>query len=92
MVLRIRIPWPFDHLLKQEVHKQKQRLGLEHKVNTLLIVRTIEVLMHASVFHEHHIARAPLETLAIVNIIAAPLENIEDGTVEMPMLLAGSLG
>src|SRR6516164_10652472 len=47
---------PFHHLLEQQVHEQKQRLRLEHQQNAILVLVVVEMLMHAAVLDQHHVA------------------------------------
>src|SRR5215467_9403214 len=79
-------------LLEQEVHEQKQRLGLEYQKDRLVVRVVVEMLMHARAFDDHDIARLPLDAAAVMNIVAAALEHIEHGAVEMPVLLAIGAG
>src|SRR6266581_468605 len=46
-----------NHLLKQQVHEQEQRLGLEHQQDRFIVRIIVEVLMHAAILDKHHIAR-----------------------------------
>ena len=52
----------------------------------------VEVLMHAAVLDEHEVARLPVEALAVVDVVAAPLEHVEHGAVHMSVLLAVGAG
>src|SRR5215813_6594486 len=78
---------PFDDLLEQEVHEQEQRFGLEHQQDRLVLGVVVEVLVHAAVLHEHDVAGLPWDVPAVVDVVAAPLEHVEAGAVEMAVLL-----
>src|SRR5262249_48872726 len=79
-------------LFGQEGHEQKQRLGLEHQKDCLVVGVVVEMLMYARAFDDHDIARLPLDAAAVMDIVTAALEHIEHGAVEMPMLLAVGAG
>ena len=46
------------------------------------------MLMHAAVLDEHDVARLPRNMPAVMDVVAAALEDIEHGAVQMPVLLA----
>src|SRR5262245_50364285 len=50
------------------------------------------MLVHARAFHDHHVARFPVDAAAVVDVMAAAFEYIEYGAVEMPVLLAVGAG
>src|SRR5258706_2336282 len=77
-----------DHLLIEQVHEQEQRFGLEHQKDRLVVGVVVEVLMHAAVLDEHHIAGLPLDAAPVMDVMAASLDDVEAGRVQMPMLLA----
>src|SRR5262245_47433144 len=64
---RIEIGRPLHHLLQQQVHEQEQRLRLEHQVDTFLLVGVVEVLVHAAVLDQHHVAGLPRDLAAVVD-------------------------
>ena len=80
---------PFHDLLEQQVHEQEQRLGLEHQQHRLFVRRVVEVLMHAAVLDQHHVAGLPRNMAAVVHVMAVALEHVEHRAVEMAVLLAG---
>src|SRR3981189_3558843 len=88
----IEIGRPLHHLLQQQVHEQEQRLGLEHEVDALLALGVIEVLMHAAVLDQHHVAGLPGNLAAVVDVIVVALQDIEHRAVEVAMLLTAGLG
>src|SRR5262245_24894440 len=47
---------PLDDLLEEQVHEQEQRLGLEHQQHRFLVRIVIEMLVHAGVLDQHHVA------------------------------------
>src|SRR5206468_3917907 len=81
-----------DDLLVEEVHEEEQRLRLEDEQNRLILRVVVEVLMNAAVLDDHRVAGLPLDAPPVVDIMAAALEDVEDGAVEMPVLLAVSAG
>src|SRR5262245_24609300 len=83
---------PLNDFLEQEVHEQEQRLGLEHQQDRLVLGVVIEVLVHAAVLHEHHVAGLPGNVPAVMDVVAASLEHVEAGAVEMAVLLAIGAG
>src|SRR6266567_5812330 len=44
-----------NHLLKQQVHEQEQRLGLEDQQDRFIVRVVVEVLMHTAILDEHDI-------------------------------------
>ncbi len=54
--------------------------------------RVIEVLVHAAVLDQHHVAGLPGDLAAVMNVIAVALEHIEHRAVEVAVLLAAGLG
>src|ERR1700730_17960143 len=46
------------------------------------------MLMYASALDNHDLARLPVDAPAVVNIVAATLEHVKAGTVQMAVLLA----
>src|SRR5262249_9943310 len=81
-----------DDLLEQEVHEQEQRFGLENQQDRFVVGIVVEVLVHASALHDHHVARLPVDPAAIVDVVAAPLEHVEHRAVEMAVLLPVGAG
>ena len=59
----------FDHLLKQEMHKEKKRFRFHYK-HQHLFVATIDVLMDTAVFDYERVAGFVLHFLTIMNISA----------------------
>src|SRR5215471_2346019 len=70
------------------MHEEEQRLGFEHQENGLLVGIVVEVLMHATVLDDHHIASLPRDVAAVVYVVAAALEHVEHRAVEVAVLLA----
>src|SRR5262249_16398462 len=79
---------PLDDLLEQEVHEQEQGLRLEHQQDRLVLGVVVEVLVHAAVLDEHHVTGLPRNVAAVVHVVAAALEHVEAGAVEVAVLLA----
>ena len=52
-------------------------------------LRVVEVLMHAAVLDQHHVAGLPGNVAAVVHVMAVALEHVEHRAVEMAVLLAG---
>jgi hypothetical protein len=72
-----------------QVHEQEQGLRLEHQQHRLFVGRVVEVLMHAAVLDDHHVAGLPRNMPAVVHVVAAALQYVEHRAVEMAVLLAG---
>jgi hypothetical protein len=70
------------------MHEQEERLGLEYQQDRLLLGIVVEMLVHAAVLDDHHIAGFPRNVAAIVHVVAPALEHVEHRAVEMPVLLA----
>ena len=49
----------------------------------------VEVLVHAGVLDQHHVAGLPRDVAAVVHVMAVALEHVEHRAVEMAVLLAG---
>ena len=62
-------------------------LNTNRMAGFLLVV--VEVLMHAGVLHQHHVAGLPFHVAAVVHVVAVALEHVEHRAVEMAVLLAG---
>src|SRR3984957_1511998 len=92
LVVRRALGRPFHHLLQQQMHEQEQRLCLEHEVDAFLGLGVVEVLMHAAVLDQHHVAGLPFDPPPVVHVVAVPLEHVEHRAVEMAVLLAAGLG
>src|SRR6516165_1671201 len=78
---------PLHDLLKQQMHEQEQRLGLEYEQDRLLLGIVIEMLVNAAVLDNHHVACFPRNMPAVVHVMAAAFEDIEHGAVEVAVLL-----
>ena len=74
------------------MHEQEQRLRLEHQVDAFLVLGVVEVLMHAAVLDQHHVAGLPWDPPAVMHVVAVALEHVEHRAVEMAVLLAAGLG
>src|SRR6185312_17085389 len=48
----------------------------------------VEVLMDAAVLDDHHVAGLPGDVLAVVHVVAAALEHVEHGAVQVAVLLS----
>src|SRR5215472_8554859 len=80
---------PFHHFLEKQVHEQKQRLRLEYQQNAILVLVVIEMLVHAAVLDQHHVAGLPFDVAAVMDVVAVALEHVEHRAIEMTVLLAG---
>src|SRR5262249_23492947 len=52
----------------------------------------VEVLMHAAVLDQHHVAGLPGNLAAVVDVVAVALEHVEHRAVEVAVLLTAGLG
>src|SRR5262249_31226738 len=76
----------------QEMHEKEKRLRFGHQENGFVLGIVVEVLVHATVFDDHHVAGLPGDMAAVVDVVAATLEHVEYRTVEMAVLLAVCVG
>src|SRR6202035_5746680 len=76
------------YLLKQQVHEQEERPGLEDQEMRVIVGIIVEMLMHAAVLDEHDVAGLPVDAPLVMDIVAAPFQNVEYRAVHMAMFLA----
>ena len=74
------------------MHEQKERLGLEHQQHRFVFRIVVEVLMHAPRFDDHDVAGLPVDAPAVVDVVAAPLDNEEHSAIQVAVLLAEGAG
>ena len=55
----------------------------------ILVLVVVEMLVHAAVLDQHHVAGLPFHVAAVMNVVAVALEHVEHRAVEMAVLLAG---
>src|ERR1700688_4989623 len=70
------------------MHEQEERLGLEDQEMGVVVGIIVEMLMHAAILDEHDVVRLPIDAPLVMDVVAAPLQNIEYRAVHMTMFLA----
>ena len=79
-----------DIFLKEEIHQHVKRFRLDDDGSDPFGVGPVEVLMDAAVVHNDAIARFPLISLAVVDLVPTTFEDIEHRFVHMTMILGSS--
>jgi hypothetical protein len=74
-------------LLEQHVHEHEHRFRFDHERARRLVGARVEVLVHAVVVHDRHVARLPVVAHAVVHLVALAVEDVERGLVHVPVLL-----
>src|SRR6516162_8053199 len=72
---RGRLRRPLDDLLEQQVHEEEEGLGLEDQEDRLRVGIVVEVLVHAAVLDHHDVAGLPRDVAAVMDVVAAALED-----------------
>ena len=63
--------------------------ALNTKRMQILLLVVVEMLVHAAVLDQHHVAGLPFHVAAVMDVMAVALEHVEHRAVEMAVLLAG---
>ncbi len=80
----------YNRFLKQHIHKDEHRFGLQNKSARRLGVRGIEVLVNAIVVHNRDIPGLPVIPDIVVNLVSLAVEDVERSFVHMAVLLASA--
>jgi|SRR6516164_5116263 hypothetical protein len=70
------------------MHEKKQRLGFEHEQDCLMVGIVVEVLVDATVLNNHDVTGLPIDPLSVMDVVAAPLEYVKHGTIQVAVLLS----
>ena len=70
------------------MHEQEQGLRLHHQHHGLIVGIVVEMLMDAAVLDDQGLSRLPRDVLAVMDVMALALEDVEDGAVHMAVLLS----
>ena len=70
------------------MHEEKERLRLDHEKDRLVLRVVVEMLMHAAILDDHHIAGLPRDVAAVMDVVTVAFEHVEHGAVHMAVLLA----
>ncbi|OLS99727.1 hypothetical protein BJF90_38370 [Pseudonocardia sp. CNS-004] len=77
----------FHLLLEEHVHEHVHGLGLDDQRAGGALGVGVEVLVHAVVVHDRDVAGLPVVALAVVDLVAVAVEDVERGLVDVAVLL-----
>ena len=69
------------------MHEKEQRFCLEHQQHRFIFRIVVEMLMHAAGLDNHDVTGLPVDAAAVMDVIAAALQDKEHRAVEMAVLL-----